>query len=179
MLDVVSMCVTGHRPNKLIGGYDLDNPSNQKIKEEMIKILTVLLEQKTNKLICYSGMALGVDMLFADAVLTVKDTYDERIELVCAIPFEKQTNNWVNQDDIDFYNLIIKYADKVVNTTGEIEYKPYYLQKRNEYMVDNSDLILAYWNGTSGGTKNCIDYAKKLNKQILYKKTGLKMLESC
>lgn len=33
MIDVVSMCVTGHRPSKLIGGYDLDNPSNQKIKD--------------------------------------------------------------------------------------------------------------------------------------------------
>lgn len=30
MFDVGSMCVTGHRPNKLIGVYDLDNPSNQK-----------------------------------------------------------------------------------------------------------------------------------------------------
>lgn len=174
MFDVVSMCVTGHRPNKLIGGYDLDNPLNQKIKEEMIKILTALLEQKTNKLICYSGMALGIDMLFADAVLTVKDEYDERIELICAIPFEKQTNNWVNQDDVDFYNLILEHADSVVNTTGEVEYKAYYLQKRNEYMVDRFDLILAYWNGTNGGTKNCVDYAKKLNKQVMVREIGLK-----
>ena len=39
MLDVFSMCVTGHRPSKLIGGYDLDNPSNQKIKEEKTRLI--------------------------------------------------------------------------------------------------------------------------------------------
>lgn len=174
MIPVVSMCVTGHRPSKLIGGYNLESTENVKVKNDMIKVLKALLEQKCDKLICYSGMALGIDMLFADAVLTVKDEYDERIELICAIPFEKQTNNWVNQDDVDFYNLILEHADSVVNTTGEVEYKAYYLQKRNEYMVDRSDLILAYWNGTSGGTKNCVDYAKKLNKQVMVREIGLK-----
>jgi nucleoside 2-deoxyribosyltransferase len=38
-------------------------------------------------------------------------------------------------------------------------------------MVDNCDTVVAVWNGTSGGTKNCIDYAKKQNKPVanLYK----------
>jgi uncharacterized phage-like protein YoqJ len=35
------------------------------------------------------------------------------------------------------------------------------MQKRNEYIVDNSSLLLSLWDGTSGGTKNCLDYAKK------------------
>ena len=32
------------------------------------------------------------------------------------------------------------------------------MQKRNEFMVDNSDLVVAVWNGTSGGTANCLAY---------------------
>ena len=40
------------------------------------------------------------------------------------------------------------------------------MQERNIFMVDRADEILAVWNGTSGGTKNCIDYAKKQNKII-------------
>ena len=28
-------------------------------------------------------------------------------------------------------------------------------------MVDHSDRVLAVWDGSSGGTKNCIDYAKE------------------
>lgn len=40
------------------------------------------------------------------------------------------------------------------------------MQKRNEWMVDRIDELLAIYNGTPGGTKNCIDYAKKLGKPI-------------
>lgn len=170
----VRVCVTGHRPTKLIGGYNLDSPENVKIKEEMKTILTALLEQKCEKLVCYSGMALGIDLLFADSVLSLKDIFGERIKLICAIPFENQTKNWVKHEDIVFYHLILEYADEIVNTSGKIEYKASYLQKRNEYMVDHSDLILAYWNGTPSGTKNCIDYANRLNKQVMIRETGLK-----
>ena len=34
-------------------------------------------------------------------------------------------------------------------------------------MVDNADVILALWNGTGGGTGNCIGYAEKQGKRII------------
>ncbi len=34
------------------------------------------------------------------------------------------------------------------------------MQVRNEYMVDRADLVLALWNGTPGGTGNCVRYAR-------------------
>ena len=43
------------------------------------------------------------------------------------------------------------------------------MQLRNQYMVDNSDLVLAIWNGKeSGGTWNTIKYARKQGKKIQY-----------
>ena len=41
------------------------------------------------------------------------------------------------------------------------------MQKRNKYMVDNSDLIIAVFNGNSGGTKQTNDYAKSKNIEII------------
>lgn len=38
--------------------------------------------------------------------------------------------------------------------------------KRNDQMVNICDCILAFWDGTSKGTKHTIDYAKKMNKPI-------------
>ncbi len=38
------------------------------------------------------------------------------------------------------------------------------MQKRNEWMVDNCDMLVAVWDGTDGGTYNCIDYAKRMKK---------------
>lgn len=45
-------------------------------------------------------------------------------------------------------------------------YSPWLMQKRNEYMVDNVDEVLAFFDGTTGGTKNCIDYANKMGKEV-------------
>ncbi len=33
---------------------------------------------------------------------------------------------------------------------------------RNQYMVDSADVVIACWNGSPGGTKNCIKYAEKV-----------------
>lgn len=37
---------------------------------------------------------------------------------------------------------------------------------RNKYIIDNADLVVAYWDGLSKGTKDSIDYATKLNKKL-------------
>lgn len=41
------------------------------------------------------------------------------------------------------------------------------MQKRNEYMVDLADRVIAVWDGSKGGTANCIKYAEKVGKEII------------
>ena len=41
------------------------------------------------------------------------------------------------------------------------------MQKRNEYMVDLADKVIAVWNGSTGGTYNCVKYAEKCGKEII------------
>ena len=38
---------------------------------------------------------------------------------------------------------------------------------RNKDIVKNSDVVLAFWDGQSKGTKNSIDIAHKLNKKCI------------
>jgi uncharacterized phage-like protein YoqJ len=40
------------------------------------------------------------------------------------------------------------------------------LQKRNEWMVDHCDLLIAVWDGSEGGTANCVRYARHHERQI-------------
>ena len=109
-------------------------------------------------------MALGVDTVFALAVLELKgEGYD--IKLRCAIPCLNHSDNWFNQADKDRYNRILQSADYVDIVTNQ-PYKPYLMQVRNEYMVNKSDLVLSVWDGSKGGTANCINYAKSKNKAI-------------
>jgi uncharacterized phage-like protein YoqJ len=44
-------------------------------------------------------------------------------------------------------------------------YNPLKMQKRNEYMCNNADYLIAIWDGSSGGTKNCVDYYRQ-NKNL-------------
>lgn len=37
---------------------------------------------------------------------------------------------------------------------------------RNKQIIENSDLILIFWDNKSKGTKFCIDYSQKLKKEI-------------
>lgn len=37
---------------------------------------------------------------------------------------------------------------------------------RNKYIVDRADIIIAFWDGISKGTKSSIDLAKKHNKEL-------------
>ena len=37
-------------------------------------------------------------------------------------------------------------------------------QQRNVWMIDHSNRVIAYYNGTAGGTRNTINYA--MSKQI-------------
>ena len=40
-------------------------------------------------------------------------------------------------------------------------------QKRNEFMVDHSNLVIAVWNGKKSGTKNTIDYANRHGIKVI------------
>jgi len=37
---------------------------------------------------------------------------------------------------------------------------------RNKLIIDDADVVIAFWDGKSKGTKNSIDTTKKQNKQI-------------
>lgn len=156
----MTICVTGHRPNKLYG-YDMSDIRYLFLKQELKRIL---VEEKCTEGI--TGMALGVDMIFALAIIDLKNEgYD--IKLHCAIPCQGHTSKWFDKKSIDMYNYILSKADKKVIVSNK-PYDRFVMQIRNEYMVNNSDKVIAVWNGSSGGTKNCIDYAIRMKKEIIY-----------
>lgn len=153
------ICVTGHRPDKLYG-YELSDWRYMVLKE---KLKTILKENNCSEAI--SGMALGVDTVFALAVLELKlEGYP--IQLHCAIPCQNQDKFW-KQPDKERYHMILEKAD-IVKMVTNAPYTPFCMQQRNEYMVNHSDKVIAVWNGSSGGTKNCIDYAKNRKKEIIW-----------
>ena len=144
------LAVTGHRPDKL-GGYDFYNPVRVWIREQLRH---KLIAHKPSYII--SGMALGVDQDWAHVGL------EQGIPFLAAIPFVGQESAWPAESK-RYYKELLACANwlQVVSDGGYAAWK---MQRRNEWMVDHCDLLIAVWDGSSGGTGNCVRYAKKVNR---------------
>lgn len=154
-------CCTGHRPKGFPFKYGLDKQKHaaylQTFEE---KIELAITEYGITNFI--SGMAIGVDMDFAEIVLKLRNKYP--ITLECAIPCPDQTLKWNDKDKLR-YESILKCADEI-NIVSDM-YTPECMLKRNRYMVDKSQLVIAVFNGIEqGGTWYTINYAKRENKVI-------------
>ena len=143
---------TGHRPNKL-GGYALDNPVRIRVCK---RIEEALVELKPEEAI--SGMALGVDQWAAAICIPFG------IPFIAAVPFVGQERVWPSESRAKYAELLEK-ASKVEIICDE-GYAVWKMQKRNEWMVDRCHTLIAIWDGTSGGTGNCVEYAKSIGKNI-------------
>ncbi len=147
-------CFTGHRPHKLgISELKTKKLLKQAIRQAIADGYVTFI----------TGMAMGIDMWAAEIVLEERDKNNE-IHLICAVPHPDFESRW-STDEQNRYNSILGRAD-IIRTISEHAYKACY-QKRNQWMVDRSNLVIAAYNGESGGTKNTIDYANRKNIDVI------------
>lgn len=162
-----TLCFTGHRPKKL-GGYDWMNSKNLSIMRSMRIEIINSINHGVNSFIF--GGSIGIDQMAFAVVLKLKKEKFPNIKLTIAVPFKNQWVKWNKEDQIK-YRKQLSEADDVV-FIDELKDSRYYctlaglgnyhidkMDLRNQYMVDNSDYIMAIWDGTSSGTGNCIRYA--------------------
>ena len=157
-------CFTGHR--KLNGQYyNQINPSVEwyTLKEYLNTTLRFFMVNSIDHYI--SGLAIGVDMLGAECVAHARSTVDFDVRLTGAMPFPSQASRWP-ANTRQHWEYVCSLCNEVVSTSPD-PYHPSKMQIRNIWMVDNSDYVIAIWNGTrKGGTWNCMEYAQSTNKPI-------------
>lgn len=153
----MSVCFTGHRPDKL-GGYNENNPIMARVRKMLTHEIRRMLLSGNRTFI--TGMALGVDQLAAEILLDLKDGsgHISNIKLIAAVPFLGQEKMWPQASQRKFREILAK-CDEVVYVCNA-GYAGWKMQKRNEWMVDNSEAVIAVWDGTAGGTGNCVKYAE-------------------
>ncbi len=148
-------CFTGHR--------DIPLAERRLISSKLKETINDLIKTKgVTAFRC--GGALGFDTIAALYVLEIKNEYPE-IKLIIDVPHRNQSNVW-REYDKHTYNYILSNADKV-NVMSEIYYKGC-MQKRNRFMVDNSDYVVAYVKRASGGSYYTAAYAESLDKNVIY-----------
>ena len=147
--------VTGHRPHKL-GGW------NRGIHDALGAFaLDPLQSERPQGVI--TGMALGWDQAVAVACVRLG------IPFVAAVPFEGQESRWNDQQQGDYQKLLLCASQvQIVSERDAVEEAGvvWAMQKRNEWIVDNSLRLLALWDGSAGGTANCVNYARYGRREI-------------
>lgn len=135
--------VTGHRPERLYG------------QEEDVRLWLAAKIKELKPDSCISGMAKGVDIIFA------KEVIKAGLPLDCYYPYMKPVDKYT-QEQIE----INKAAHSIVFT--DLEYSKKCFIIRDRAMVDDSDVVLVVWDGiAAGGTYFTMEYAKKKGKQVI------------
>lgn len=154
-------CFTGHRPQSLPWKFNEHDLRCQLLKQRLkTEIRHMITHRGVRHFI--SGMALGVDTWAAEIVLEFKQKY--RITLECAIPCETQAARW-KENDRERWFSIVERCDQ--ETMLQTRYTADCMQKRNRYMIDHSDYVIAVWNGKPSGTGMTVTYARERGKEIV------------
>ena len=157
---IMRCAFTGYRPQKMPFGYNELDPRCIDFKARLRETIQSLIWEGYSHFL--SGGALGMDMYAAEIVLELRQQYPW-IGLEMVIPYDSQADHWEEVYQTR-YAILLEAAD-MVTCTGH-EYTKGALFRRNRYLVDNADLLLAAYDGQPGGTQMTCDYAKKMGVRI-------------
>jgi uncharacterized phage-like protein YoqJ len=105
------------------------------------------------------GGAVGLDSHAARYAM------ENKIRLWLVLPFAPavMSMRW-NSAQKELLHKTIKYAEKlsVLSTVYDIRF----YQERNERMVDLSQVLCAFFDGSAGGTANCVRYARYIRHPV-------------
>lgn len=157
----MKISVTGHRPNKL-GGYT-PCESHRAVRRHMRDFL-IRAKTEYKDLTIISGGALGIDQWWMAVGHYLK------IPVIAALPFHGFDSQWPIEAQKYFRELLdncdgILYAthDRPQNKQEAVDA----LFKRNKMLVDMCDLMVAYWDGSSGGTAHAVKLTETAKKDIV------------
>lgn len=152
--------ITGHRPHKLNNEYDGFGPVSDYLRMKLYAILTGEEVQRG-----ISGMALGVDMLFAEECLKLG------IRLTAAVPCDGQHLIWPQASQVRYMNIINRASEVIVVSPGPYEH--WKMGARNLWMMEQlrptTDFLTAVWDGSKGGTHDAIQKFLGLGLQKWYR----------
>ena len=147
-------CFTGHREDKL------QRPQKEVLEDLKREIIQAVEDGFTTFI---TGMAYGVDIWAGELILELRKKHRD-IHLIAAVPFEGFDSHW-NESWRKRYRILLKKADEINYICDG--YASFAYQRRNEWMVDRSSRVIAVYNGEPSGTRNTINYAKKVDVPVV------------
>ena len=148
-----SCCFTGHRPGKLPWRYNEFDPRCLKLKRRIADAVELACEQGFRHFLC--GIAMGCDLYFCEAVLALRERHPD-VAVEAASPWPTQADAWPPAQR-ERYDRLVAAGD--FETMGSGQYTATCMLRRDRYLVDHASLLIAAFDGTSGGTRYTVEYA--------------------
>ena len=148
-MSAYTLALSGHR--ELPEGFDI-NALHDTLEE--------LIKEGCTHVCC--GMARGFDLLALECLIDLKRRYHVCVE--ACIPHRGQADKFPQFDKMR-YECLLSRCD--VKTVLSEKYHSGCMLARNRYMVDKSDVLLAYCTRSSGGTAYTVDYAKRAGLHVI------------
>ena len=139
----ITVCFTGHRT------YDGSRNT------ELECAIRELYARGYRIFLC--GMAIGFDLAAAEAALALRNELTE-LKVVAVVPFEGMQRRFPSSQRILFERVTTEADEVIILTT---HYAPNVYALRNNYLVDNSSAVIAYFTGEKGGTAYTVHRAVK------------------
>lgn len=160
-----------HMAIAFVGGCAKIVPDIDKYESDQFFALQKRIWQEVHRYIkdgystFYCGAARGADILWGEIILAEKETNCPELKLICVIPFKKQTRGWGIIEKMRYRELMLR-SDRIVQLYDSYQRGCY--RARNHYMIDNSDVLIAIYNGEpKDGTACTVEYAKRQGKEIV------------
>lgn len=162
----ISVAFSGHR-QLAAGDDDLFAPRltaaeyREHLRRNLVETIVDLIEQGYCNFLC--GMAVGFDLLAGEAVAALK-TEHPQVRLIAVIPFPGQADRF-GQEDRQTYERVLAAADHSLYTSEAYGFDCYH--RRNDYLVDNSSVLVCFYNGSKGGTAYTVKRAIKSGLRVV------------
>lgn len=109
------------------------------------------------------GMAEGFDMAAAESVMQLMSRHSD-ITLEAYIPFPDFASRFSLVDRLR-YDAILRQCDSVNYATEEYEQSSFMM--RNDRLVANAEVVVAWWNGTNSGTGYTVRQARRNGARVI------------
>ena len=110
-----------------------------------------------------SGMAVGFDLAAAEAVLLLREQKPE-VRLVAAVPFPGQERHF-SASDRERFQRVLAAANETVILSPTYHRGVYAV--RNDFLVDNARIVVAWYDGMPGGTHYTVRRALRRGLEVI------------
>lgn len=159
--------ITGHRPTRFRFKYNENDSRCKRLKKQLREQFALLYSKGVRRF--YVGGALGVDQWSGEILLKMQlEPEYQGIELIVVQPFPDHDACWDDRSRERLAFLIRHSTEHIV--IGEEARRENFI-KRNRYMVDHADCLLAVYDNSRSirsGTGATVHYAEKTAKPIIF-----------